>query len=272
VTVEGLKYGATPMMPRAFALGVVSVTASKTGWKTAEGKTVILPGVVTDIELTLEEEKGAGGGNTGDKLPPEIGWIKVETVEGATVRVNGKPWAIDERGRFALPPGDHEIEVSAPGRVTEHRKVRVSMGQESNIKVDLESRATRARRQRTGRAALGAAIGFGAVGAMTAMLSGQALDEARDAWVIETERPTSIPLSESTRIQRLYKRDEIEALVSRSNRWAMVSYASYGVAAVSLGVSIYMFSRAPEEKPATTAIVPVVGDGFGGFALTGVLP
>jgi hypothetical protein len=272
VTVEGLKYGATPLLPRAFALGQVTVTASKTGWKTAEGKVVILPGVVTDLELTLEEDKSVVGDGHGDKPPADLGWVKVETVAGATVRVDGKPWAVDERGRFALVPGDHEIEVSAPGRVTERRKVRVSKGQEANIKVDLESRATRAKRQRTGRVALASAVGFGAIGAMTAFMSSQALDEARDAWVIETERPTSVPLSETVAVQPLRKREEVEALVARSNRWALVSYASYGVAAVSLGISIYMFSRAPEEQPSKTAIVPVVGDGFGGFALTGVLP
>lgn len=275
VTVEGLKYGATPLAPRAFATGVVTVTASKTGWKTAEGKTTILPGVVTDLELTLEEDKSVVGGGNGDKPPAEIGWVRVETVAGATVRIDGKPWAVDERGRFALSPGPHEIEVSAPGRVTERRTVRVSLGQESSIEVELESRAARARRQRVGRVGLGAAVGFGAVGAMTAMLSSRALDDARDAWVVETRRPTTIPLSESTRIQRLYKREEIEGMVDSSKRWATVSYVSYGVAAVSLGVGIYMLARAPEEKPARTTLVPLVpGDGNGawGVGLTGVLP
>ena len=277
VTVEGLKYGATPLAPRAFALGEVTVTASKSGWKTATGKTTILPAVVTDLELTLEEDPAAVGDGNGDKPVADVGWLRVETVAGATVRVNGKPWAVDERGRFALQPGNHEVEISAPGRVTERRAVRVSQGQETVIEVDLESRATRARRQRAGRIGLGAAIGFGAVGAMTAVLSSQALDDARDAWVIETTRPenASVPLSESTRVQRLYKRDEIEALVQRSDRWAMVSYVSYGVAAVSLGVSMYMYARAPEEQPARTSIVPVVPadrDGAWGMAVTGVLP
>jgi hypothetical protein len=106
------------------------------------------------------------------------------------------------------------------------------------------------------------------------MLSSQAVDDARDAWTIETTRPTGVPLSESVAVQRLYKRAEIEALVERSDRWAMVSYASYGVAAISLGVGMYMLSRAPEEQPATTTVVPVVpadGDGAWGFAITGVL-
>lgn len=277
VTVEGLKYGATPLSPRAFALGDVTVTASKTGWKTATGKTRILPGVVSDLELTLEEDTSSGIGGNGDRPPADLGWLKVETVAGATVRVNGKPWAVDDRGRFALPPGNHEVEISAPGRVTERRNVRVSQGQETVIAVDLESRATRARRQRAGRVGLGAAVGFGAVGAMTAILSSRALDEARDAWTIETTRPENavVPLSESTRVQRLYKRDEVETLVARSERWATVSYISYGVAAVSLGFSMYMYARAPEEQPARTSIVPVVPaerDGAWGMAVTGVLP
>jgi hypothetical protein len=275
VTIDGLKYGATPLAPRAFALGDVTVTASKAGWKTAEGKIRILPGVVTDIELTLEEDATVNNGGNGDKPPADIGWLRVETVAGATVRVGGKPWATDERGRFALAPGNHEIEITAPGRVTEHRTVRVSQGQETVIEVELESRATRARRQRVGRVGLGAAVGFGAIGAMTAMLSSQALDDARDAWVIETTRPTTVPLSESTLVQRLYKRAEIDALIQRSDRWAMVSYVSYGVAAVSLGVGMYMLSRAPDEKPARTVLVPMVpgdGDGAWGLGVTGVLP
>ncbi|HUQ05472.1 MAG TPA: PEGA domain-containing protein [Kofleriaceae bacterium] len=275
VSVDGLKYGATPLTPRAFALGEVTVEATKSGWKSASGKTKVLPGVVTDLELTLEEDKTVVGPGDGDKPTPEIGWLKVDTVPGATVRVNGKPWAIDERGRFALMPGTHEIEITAPGRVTEWRTVRVSKGQEATIAVDLESRAVRAKRQRTGRVGLAAAVGFGAVGAMTAMLSSDALDDARDAWVIETTRPTSVPLSETVGVRPLRKREEIDALVARSDRWAKVSYVSYGLAAVSLGVGVYMLSRAPEEKRPKTTIAPLVpgdGDGAWGMAITGVLP
>lgn len=275
VTVGGLKYGATPMAPRAFVLGEVTVAATKSGWKRAEGKITVLPGVVTDLELTLEEDKTVAGVDNGDRPMADLGWLKVDTVAGATVRVNGKPWAIDERGRFALVPGTHEIEITAPGRVIERRTVRISKGQQTSIEVELESRAARQKRQRTGRVGLGMAVGFGAVGAMTAMMSSRALDEARDAWTIETTRPANVPLSESVAVQRLYKRGEIEALVERSDRWAMVSYASYGVAAISLGVGMYMLAKAPEEQPARTTLVPVVpadGDGAWGFAVTGVLP
>jgi hypothetical protein len=277
VSVDGLKYGATPLTPREFALGEVTVEVTKSGWKPASGKITVLPGVVTDLELTLEEDKTVVENGGGDKPVPEIGWLKVDTVPGATVRVNGKPWAVDDRGRFALQPGTHEIEITAPGRVTERRTVRISQGQEAAIQVDLESRALRASRQRTGRVGLAAAVGFGAVGAMTAIMSGQALDDARDAWVIETTRPTAVPLSETVGVRPLRKREEIEALVARSDRWAKVSYVSYGLAAVSLGVGVYMLSRAPEEKPPKTTLAPLVpadvdGGGAWGLTITGVLP
>ncbi len=270
VTVDGLRYGATPLAPRALALGEVTVTATKLGWKTATGTSNVLPGVVTDVILTLEEDKSVVV-DGGPKPTGDLGWLRVKTVAGAAIRINGKPWAIDDRGRFVLVPGTHEVEITAPGRVTERRTVRVSKGQETKIEVDLESRAARARRQRAGRVGLAAAVGFGAVGAMTGVLSGMALDDARDAWVIETERPTTVPLSESVALRPLRKREEIEALVARSDRWALVSNISYGVAAVSLGVGAYMLSRAPEEKPPRAVVTPVMGESWG-VAVTGVLP
>ncbi len=271
VTVEGLKYGATPLAPRAIALGDVTVTASKSGWKTATGTTTILPHIVTDIELTLVEDAGAIGAGNGDRPLDDLGWLRVKTVAGATVRIDGKPWAVDDRGRFVLKPGPHDVEVSAPGRVTEERAVRVSAGQEVTASFELESRAARASRQRRGRVGVAAAVGFGAIGAMTAVMSSRAVDEARDAWVIETTRPTAIPLSESVAIQPLRRRAEIDALVARSDRWALVSNVSYGVAAVSLGLGVYLLSRAPEEKPRRAMVTPVVGDSWG-VAVTGVLP
>ncbi len=270
VTVDGLRYGATPLAPRALALGEVTVTATKLGWKTATGTSNVLPGVVTDVILTLEEDKSVVV-DGGPKPTGDLGWLRVKTVAGAAIRINGKPWAIDDRGRFVLVPGTHEVEITAPGRVTERRTVRVSKGQETKIEVDLESRAARARRQRAGRVGLAAAVGFGAVGAMTGVLSGMALDDARDAWVIETERPTTVPLSESVALRPLRKRAEIEARVARSDRWALVSNISYGVAAVSLGVGAYMLSRAPEEKPPRAVVTPVMGESWG-VAVTGVLP
>lgn len=271
VTVGGLKYGATPLMPRAIPLGEVAVTATKAGYKPAETTTTILPGVVTDVELTLEEDPAASGPAIGEAPAPELGWLRVSAPPGASVRIDGKPATLDERGRFALTPGSHELEVDAPGRVPARRTVRVSKGQETTVAVALESRSARASRQRTGRVAVAAAVGLGAVGAMTAMLSMQASDEARDAWTIEVTRPTTISLAESSQLRPLRTRADIAALVDRSDRWALVSNLSYAAAAFSLGVGVYMLARVAPEEPRTTAVTPLVGSTWG-VAVSGVLP
>ncbi len=273
VTVGGLKYGATPLAPRALASGEGVVTAAKAGWRTATATTTILPGVVTDVELTLDEDPAAlgGGGDGGDAPIRDLGWLRLEVPAGSTVRIDGKPWPTDDRGRYALAPGTHEVEVSAPDRVTERRTVRIARGQEARLTLAPESRAARESRQRTGRVGLTAAVGFAAIGALTAMLSSAALDEARDAWTAEVNRPLGVPLSESVALVPLRRRSEIDALVRRSERWELVSNVSYGVAAVSLGVGIYMLARAPEEVPPRTVVAPLAGEAWG-VSLSGVLP
>lgn len=270
VTVGGLKYGATPLAPRALALGEVVVTAAKTGWKTAEGKTTILPGVVTDLTLTLEEDLAVVAGG-GDQPAPELGWLRLEVPAGAVLRIDGQPGVLDERGRYALAPGEHEVEVEAEGRIPARRTVRVSKGQETTEAFVLESKGARDRRRRTGHIAVAAAVGIGAIGAVTGIMAIRANDDARDAWTIETTRPTTVPLSESGQIRPVRTRAEVEAMADRGKRWALVSNISYGAAAVAMGVGVYFLARSGEERPPRAAIGPVVGEAWG-VAVTGVLP
>lgn len=277
VTVGGLKYGATPLAPRALAVGEVVVTAVKTGWKPAEVTTKILPGIVTDVELTLEEApivdpNGGNNGTSSDPAKVEVGWLRIEAPPGATVRIDGAPATVDERGRYAVAPKVVEVEVSAPGRVPERRAVRVSKGQETVAAFDLESAGARAQRQRTGRIAMVAAVGLGAVGAMTGIMSIRATDEARDAWTLEIKRPTTVPLSESTQVSPLRTRAEIETLKDRGKRWALVSNISYGTAAVAAGIGIYFLARSSDgETPPRAAVTPVIGEAWG-VAVSGRLP
>lgn len=274
VTVGGLKYGATPLAPRAIAVGDVVVTAVKTGWKPAEVTTTILPGIVTDVALTLEEQPivdGGGNGTSSDPEKVEVGWLRIEAPAGATVRIDGVPATVDERGRFALAPKIVEVEVSAPGRVPQRRTVRVSKGQETVAAFELESAGARAQRQRTGRIAMVAAVGLGAVGAMTGIMSIRATDEARDAWTLEIKRPTTVPLSETTPVAPLRTRAEIESMTNRGKRWGLVSNISYGTAAIAAGVGIYFLARSSDETPRRAAVTPVIGDAWG-IAVSGRLP
>jgi len=272
VSIDGLKYGATPLAPRAIAVGEVEVAAEKTGWKTARAKVRILPGVVTDVVLELEEDSAG----TGDGIGPTevtVGWLLVRGPPGATVQVDGAAAAVDERGRYPLEPGDHVVDVSAPERVPVRRSVRVSRGQEITIEVELVSLDARRRRRRLGRIAVMSAVGVGAVGAVTGVLAIRDRDRARDLWTIETTRPTTVPISESSQVEPLHTRAEVDDLGDRADRLGLISNISYGVAAVALGVGVYLLATAPEAPPALVApLVPAERGGAWGVTVQGALP
>ncbi len=272
VTVGGLKYGATPLAPRALALGEVVVTAEKGGWKPAESKVTILPGVVTDVALTLEEQPAVVENGDDPDVVAELGWLRITAPPGAKILIDGKPATVDERGRYALSPGDHELDVDAPGKVPQRRTVRVSKGQEASATFELEDRGARMRRRSTGKIATLAAVGLGAVGVVTGVMAIRAADDARDAWITETTRPSSVPLSESGAVRPVHTRAEVEDMADRSRRYALISNISYGAAAVALGVGVYFLARSSDERPPPrTVVAPVVGEAWG-VAITGALP
>lgn len=55
----------------------------------------------------------------------------------ATLRVDGVPSQLDSEAKLMLEVGDHELEVSAPGRVTQRRTVRVQGQQTSELHITL---------------------------------------------------------------------------------------------------------------------------------------
>jgi len=262
VTIAGLKYGATPMAPRAIALGRVEVVVQKSGWKDARGEAVILPGIVTDLELTLEEDDAGPAQGPLDQPAPiaELGWLRVTAPPGAAVLIDGEPRPLDARGRYALTPRVYEIDVASPDHYPARRTVRVSRGQEVTVEVDLPSKAGVDRRRRFGHVAIATAVAFGATGVVTGLLASRAEDRARDLWVIETTRPPLVPLEESAAIEPVHTRAEIEAKVDRARTLGLVSNLGYGVAAVSLGVGVYLLARTPDRPPATT-VAPMVPAG-----------
>lgn len=54
VRVGQLRYGSTPLSPRAIRPGRLEIGLEKTGWKSVQLSIDALPGIVTDIEVTLE--------------------------------------------------------------------------------------------------------------------------------------------------------------------------------------------------------------------------
>jgi tetratricopeptide (TPR) repeat protein len=54
VRIAGLRYGGTPVEPRLIKPGAIKLDVDKPGYKAAHVAVDVLPGIVTDVEVTLE--------------------------------------------------------------------------------------------------------------------------------------------------------------------------------------------------------------------------
>lgn len=260
ITIGGLRAGASPLPPKAMALGKVEVSASKAGWKTASGTATIIPGVVTDLELVLAEDPATLTIDSNPAVPTE-GWVRVDAPAGAQIAFDGAALATDDRGRYQLPVGVHDLEVTAPGYLPYRRSVKVERGQELKIVVPRDSTAGRAARRQKGMIALGAAAGLGLVGTVTGWMAFAAADDARDWAELERLRPTTVPLSETVAYAPLHTRAEIAARADRSRTLAIVSGVSVVASLAALGAGIYFLAKLPADAP--VEIGPTIGDGWG---------
>jgi hypothetical protein len=248
VTLGGLRYGATPLGPRALAAGPVDVIVAKQGWRPALTTVDVLPGIVTDVIVTLEPDPAAGAiaAPAGGIDAMTHGWISlggVGAVDGSTVAVDGEP--IDFEPQLALTGGIHEILIEAPGRERWRRRVRVSRGQRTRIEVELPPIGSRARTRRTAWYVLGGAGVAAALGTGAAL----AWDDADD----DGDR-------------------------GRAETWSYISLGSFGVAAVGAGIGAWLLwkSRVIDVpgRPAPFAIAPILDPGGGlglGFAMARAL-
>jgi hypothetical protein len=270
VEVGGLKYGSTPMAPRAFSVGEIDVAVDKPGYLKATRKIYVLPEVVTDVDFVLEVDPNYAG--AGLDIPKEVthGWVNVvTTVPSAVITIDGKTPKVDAQGRFEVDQGPHTVEITAPGHEPVTKKVRVTKGQLVTVKADLRSQGAVDRTNKLGNVFVYSGVGLVVVGAVTGMLSLRASDQARDWWVIETTRPSSIDTED---IHPIRTRADIEKKVDQAKRYALISNISYGAAAVAIGVGAYFLVKGrprAEKKDKMMTVVPLVGDGGFGAAAIG---
>jgi hypothetical protein len=246
VTLGGLRYGATPLGPRALAVGSVDVIVAKQGWRPALTTIDVLPEIVTDVIVTLEPDPSAGAIEAPNLEAMTHGWVSlggVGAVDGSTVAIDGQP--IDFEPQLSLAGGIHEILVEAPGRERWRRRVRVSRGQRTRIEVELPLIGSRARTRRTAWYVLGGAGVAAALGTGAAL----AWDDADDAGDKD-----------------------------RAETWSYISLGSFGLAAVGAGIGAWLLwsSRVIDVpgRPAPFAIAPILGPGGGvglGFAMARTL-
>lgn len=269
VRINGLKYGATPLLPRPVAAGPSDVTVEAPGYLPKTVSVDIVEGIVKDVHVDLERDPNAA--RAGSPRRPRadevrVGWVSFAVgVPGATVTVDGEPARADAKGRVARPPGVYAVEVRAAGFEPWRRRVRFVRGQERTVAVTLRRSAERARYRRRGFISLGvAAIATGA-GVVFSFREQSAREEAQDIWDTETRRPPGV----DTSFVPVRTRADLEDAVDRAQTWRAASLASYGVAAAALGVSVYFFVKErPAERegyPLPMAVVPLL-DGDGGLA------
>ncbi len=267
VRVNGLAYGATPMDPRAIAVGDVEVGLERSGYLPATTTAKIYEGVVTDVAVELAADPNAA-------TDPDViavrstediqdGWVELVGLPAhATIAVDGQPAARDERGRIEASSGIHSIEVSSASYEPWRRRVRFYRGQTRRIEVELRTVVARQRQRRRGYISLGTAAAFAALGATFGILEHRARDEARDLWRIETSRPSNVPLASTADIEPVRSREDLREVVSRGKRYRLISGAAFGAAAVALGTSIYFFIQerpaAQEGVPAPLVLTPIV--------------
>lgn len=277
VKLNGLTYGATPLV-RGFAVGGVDVTVSKKGYLPGSAHAEVLEGLVTDVVFTLKVDPNAPklDQTNGDQLPTGkgVGWIKlVVHPDDAAVTVDGKPATHDQEGRIETEPGEHTIEVDAPGHERWRRRVRFARGQSRRIDVVLRKTSTRKALRRKGYIALGAATALTAAGAVFGLLERKQFEKAQDIWDTETARPTGPNTPPTLAVEPLHTRADLQKVIDKGNRYELISGVSYGLAAAALGVSIYYFVKErPLERagyPLPVAVTPVRGaDGKLGAQVT----
>mgnify|MGYP001610807510 CR=1 FL=1 len=279
VALNRLKYGVTPLEPRAFALGKVEVAVERSGFIPVSVSAEVLPGIVTDVVITLEVDPAAAAtdpklGVGGQPAEITIGWLVLRTtVPAPEITIDGKAAQPDGQGRIEASPGWRQLEVRATGYEPWRKRVRVARGQ--SLTIDATPKLTSAMRaaRRRGFYALGAAVTFGAVGAVFGVLELRARDEAHDLWAIETSRPGAAPLPETGTFEPVRTRADLEDVVARGKRWRAVSWAGYGVGAVALAASVYFFVQERSDDGSSSlslSPLPPSGstDGGVGIALT----
>ncbi len=245
VEINDLGYGAAPLAPRAYPAGVTPVTVrvKKAGFLDATVQVIILPELVTDVDVVLAVDPDAKVvvdlGLTGEVT---TGWITVQTgVPSAVVKIDGAEPALDAQGRAEIAAGVHEVTVTADGYEPVRRSVRVSRGQAQLVKVDLRLQADVDSMRSRGTIILSSGLALAGVGVVAGVLSLRASDEARDIQGIESTRPEfgTVPEDVSTAIEPLRTRADQDAANDRAKKWALISNISYGAAVVAIGVGAY---------------------------------
>jgi hypothetical protein len=273
VTVDGIKKGATPLEPIPLIPGRHVVHLERRGYLAVDVEVDVVETIVIDVEVDLAEDPNAPLDDRIDQPPVadiKVGWLAIRIdVPGAAILIDGKPAAQRPDGTIEHDPGIHTLEVTMPGYEPWRRRAVVVRGQKRAIEVTLKKTADRRRERRLAYLGFGVAAALGVGGAVFGFLENQAFEEAQDIAALERERPPTAVLGPDMPEHVVHTRAELDDAVARGERYRLISYVSFGAAAVALGISIYYFiQERADERPGhelPMALVPTVDeDGHAG--------
>jgi hypothetical protein len=269
--INGLKYGATPLEPRAVAAGSIEITLEAEGYLGASREVKVLPEIVIDVHFELDKDPNWKPTEGGVRDDVTVGWVIFQiATPGATIAFADQPPAPGPNKKIEVLPGLYEVTVSAPGYESWRRRVRVVRGQKRLHAITLKQTSARRSERRMGYILLGAAVSLAATGTVFSLLEGAALEEAEDIWDVETSRPLLEPMLD---LEPLHTREDLQEVTDRGERYRLYATISFGLAAAALGGSIYYFVKErPSERPGfelPVAVGPIPGGGgIAGVAAT----
>lgn len=261
VTVDGIKKGATPLEPFPLNPGKRQVHLERAGYFPVDIEVEVIETITVDVVVDLQADPNA---RIDDRLPDDghgtdvkVGWMVIAiNVPGAALSIDGQTPTPRPDGSYEATPGLHTVEVTAPRHEPWRRRVKVARGQKKAVAVKLRTTESRNSARKKALVAFGVAAVAGVSGAAFGLMENAAWEEAWDMTQIEQNRPAGVT------DPPVHTRAEIDDVRARGERYGWISYASFGVAAVALGVSVYYFvqERAPERKgyELPIALVPSV--------------
>jgi len=270
VSIDGIKRGAAGGEPFKITPGSHEVKVERPGYLPKTATVEVLKGVTADLTVTLEEDPDApielrmGPGDKPVVETPTTAQLKLVASDPTLVLevwIDGKPAEAGADGYYTVEPGILTVEVRAAGKDSWRRRVVLVKGQKRDVTVGLKSTAARASGRKWAWITLGVSGAFLAGGVVFGLIENDKSEQARD--LIYAERARPIGAAGGTDVKT---RADYDDLVDEAKTAGLVSNISYGLAAVSLGASVYFWVKSrSDERPGLApgfAVTPTRGVGM----------
>ncbi len=254
VSIDGIMRGAAGGEPFKITPGSHELKIERPGYLPKTLSVEVLKGVTSDVSITLDEDPDAPielrlgpGSKPVNELPDTAGLRLTLADPTLTVEVliDDKPVGPGPDGYYTLQPGIVTVEVRAAGKDSWRRRVVLVKGQKREVAVALKSTAVRARGRKLAWIALGVSGALLATGVTFGLMENDKSESARDIIYAERARPGS-----AAGAPDIKTRADYDALIDDGKTLGLVSNISYGLAALSLGASVYFFVKSrSDERP-----------------------